>query len=82
MKRDIVYRTTFGNDVLFWLNIFIGKLSLCSQELRVLLLDFVIFSTDIDNFGTTAKLEYKIDLTYCFILLTLLRNPDKKLKIL
>ncbi|HTG70376.1 MAG TPA: hypothetical protein VL921_14055 [Candidatus Udaeobacter sp.] len=37
----------------------VGKTTVM-QELRVLLPDFVVFSTDIDNFGTTAsKLDYQ-----------------------
>lgn len=37
----------------------VGKTTVM-QELRVLLPDFVVFSTDIDNFGSTAsKLEYQ-----------------------
>jgi hypothetical protein len=37
----------------------VGKTTVM-QELRVLLPDFIVFSTDIDNFGTTAaKLEYQ-----------------------
>ncbi len=56
----------------------VGKTTVM-QELRVLLPDFVVFSTDIDNFGTTAsKLDYQDRYNFYFILLTLFFAKSKR----